>query len=82
MKIELFSTDCTNCRRLEFNLHQALSELGMDVELIKVKDINEMEKRGLMSVPALAINGEVKLVGVVPRVSELRALLEKEAQKT
>ena len=82
MKIELFSTDCTNCKRLEFNLHQALAELEIqDVELVKIRDINEMEKRGLMSVPALAIDGEIKLVGVVPRVSELKALIEKAREK-
>ncbi len=82
MMIELFSTNCTKCKRLEFNLHQALSELGVDAELIKVKDINEMEKRGLKSVPALAIDGEIKLVGVVPRVSDLIKIISEAQQKT
>ena len=82
MRIELFSTDCTKCKRLEFNLQQALSELGIDAELVKIKNIDEMERRGLKSVPALAIDGEIKLVGVVPRVSDLkRILVGKEPQE-
>lgn len=75
MRIELFSTDCVNCKRLEFSLHQALSEANIDAELIKVSSIGEMEKRGLRTVPALAIDGEIVFAGIVPPVGELRKLL-------
>jgi len=75
MKIELFSTNCVKCKRLEFNLQQALSELNLDAEVIKITNIDEMEKRGLKGVPALAIDGDIKMVGIVPRVSDLRDLL-------
>ena len=75
MRIELFSTGCVNCRRLEFNLQQALSELGFEPEVIRITDIAEMEGRGLRSVPALAIDGEIVFAGIVPPVGELRALL-------
>ena len=72
MKVELFSTDCVKCKRLEFSLHQALSEAKIDAELIKISDIKEMERRGLMTVPALAIDGKIIFAGIVPPVSELR----------
>jgi small redox-active disulfide protein 2 len=75
VKIELFSTDCVKCKRLEFSLHQALSEAGIEAELLKVSDIKEMEKRGLRTVPALAIDGEIIFAGIVPPVSELRKIL-------
>lgn len=81
MRIELFSTDCVKCRRLEFNLQQALGESGVEGEVVKVKDIDEMQRRGIRSIPALAIDGVVKFVGVVPRVEELRELIIESARK-
>jgi small redox-active disulfide protein 2 len=81
MKIELFSTDCVKCKRLEFSLHQALAETGIDAELIKVSDIKEMEGRGLRTVPALAIDGEIVFAGIVPPVSELKRVLRGERPK-
>lgn len=80
MKIELFSTDCVKCKRLEFSLHQALSEADIDADLFKVSDIKEMEKRGLRTVPAMAIDGEIIFAGIVPPVSELRKLLLERAR--
>lgn len=79
MRLELFSTDCVKCKRLEFSLHQALAEAGIDAELVKISSIAEMERRGLRTVPALAIDGEIVLTGVVPPVAELRRLLTKRA---
>lgn len=81
MKLELFSTDCVKCKRLEFSLHQALAESGLDAELVKVSNIQEMESRGLMTVPALAIDGEIIFAGIVPPVGELRKLLMERAKK-
>ena len=75
MKIEVFSTNCVKCRRLMFNLQQALGEVGVEAEVVKITNIDEMERRGIKSVPALAIDGEIKMVGIVPRVSDLRDLI-------
>jgi len=75
VKIEVFSTNCVKCRRLMFNLQQALGEVGVEAEVVKITNIDEMERRGIKSVPALAIDGEIKMVGIVPRVSDLRDLI-------
>jgi len=56
-------------------LQQAIGELGIEVDLKKISDIAEMERRGIKSVPALAIDGEVKIIGLVPRVSDLKELI-------
>jgi predicted thioredoxin/glutaredoxin len=58
-----------------FNLQQALGEVGVEAEVVKITNIDEMERRGIKSVPALAIDGEIKMVGIVPRVSDLRDLI-------
>ena len=75
VKIEVFSTNCVKCRRLMFNLQQALGEVGVEAEVVTITNIDEMERRGIKSVPALAIDGEIKMVGIVPRVSDLRDLI-------
>jgi small redox-active disulfide protein 2 len=75
MQIEIFSTNCVKCRRLEFNLQQAITELGIEAVVTKVSDIAEMERRGIKSVPALAIDGEIRIIGLVPRVSDLKELI-------
>lgn len=74
-KIEIFTTNCVKCRRLEFNLQQALAEVGVEAEVVKITNIDEMERRGIKGVPALAIDGNIKMVGIIPRVSDLRDLI-------
>ena len=58
-----------------FNLQQALGEVGVEAEVVTITNIDEMEHRGIKSVPALAIDGEIIMVGIVPRVSDLRDLI-------
>jgi len=75
MKIEVLGTGCKNCNALEKATGEALTELGMDVPIEKVTDYGEIISYGVMSTPALAINGEVKTVGRVPSVRELAEIL-------
>jgi len=75
MLIEIFSTNCVRCRRLEFNLQQAITELGIEVEVKKVSDIPEMERRGIRNIPGLAIDGDVITVGQVLRVCDIKELI-------
>jgi len=75
MKIEVLGPGCKNCESLERATHEALSQLGMDVPVDKITDYGEIVAYGVMSTPALAINGEVKTVGRVPSVGEISELL-------
>lgn len=75
MKIEALVIGCAKCKRLERNVEQALKELGLDIEIITITDIEEMKKRGVMRVPVLFIDGEVKSVGGVPGVDEIKAMI-------
>lgn len=75
MKIEVYVIGCAKCKRLERNLEQALRELGREDELIRLEDIEEIKRRGVMRAPVLFIDGEVKSVGIVPGVDELKAIL-------
>jgi small redox-active disulfide protein 2 len=75
MKIEVLGTGCKNCNALEAATHQALEQLGMDVPIDKITDYGEIVTYGVMSTPALAIDGEVKTAGRVPSVREIADLL-------
>lgn len=65
MKIQILGSGCTKCKLLEDHARAAVAELGLDAEVVKVSDIDEIMEMGVMMTPALAIDGEVKSVGKV-----------------
>jgi small redox-active disulfide protein 2 len=75
MKIQILGTGCPKCKKLAENAEAAAQELGLDFELEKVTDINKIMKFGVMMTPALAIDGDVKTVGKVPTVEEIKSIL-------
>jgi len=76
MKIEILGTGCPKCETVAKNVQSAVRELGIQVEVVKVTDIGEIAARGVMLTPALAIDGDIKAVGKVPTVEEIRAWLK------
>ena len=75
MKIEILGTGCPKCKKLAENTETAAKDLGIEYEIEKVTDINEIMKFGVMVTPALAVDGQVKLAGKVPSVEEVKNLL-------
>jgi small redox-active disulfide protein 2 len=75
-KIQVFGPGCTNCERLEQRTRQAVVELGLDCEVEKVSDINQIAAMGILRTPALTIDGNIILSGKVPDVSKLQDLLK------
>jgi small redox-active disulfide protein 2 len=74
MKIEILGTGCPKCEALKQNVETAVQELGLGAEILKVTDIVEIANRGVMMTPALSVDGEVKLVGKLATVAELKTL--------
>ena len=77
MKLEVLGTGCAKCKALTFNTEAAVKALGIEAEVAKVEDIPTIMKYGVMSTPALVIDGRVALTGSVPSIDELKALLGK-----
>lgn len=75
MKISILGTGCPKCERLFENAAQAAAELGIDHQIEKITDIRDIAAHGVMLTPALALDGEVVLVGKTPDVGELKELL-------
>jgi small redox-active disulfide protein 2 len=57
------------------NAEEAAKSLGIECEIEKVTDINEIMAFGVMVTPALVIDGQVKAVGKVPTVDEIKKIL-------
>jgi len=75
VKIEVLGTGCAKCRRMLANVQDAVKELGVPAEIVKVEDITEIMNRGVMLTPALIVDGEARVVGRVPRVDEVKEIL-------
>ena len=75
MKIEVLGSGCKNCNALETATEEALERLGIDEEVLKVTDYGQIAAYGVMSTPALAIDGDVKTTGRVPTVDEIADLV-------
>jgi len=75
IKLEVFGIGCPKCQATEKNAAEALRQLGLEGEVKMVKDQVEIIKKGIISTPALAINGEVKAMGRIPPVREIVAWL-------
>ena len=75
-KIEVLGPGCPKCRRLEELTRQAAREMGLDCEIIKVTDINKITAMGVMLTPALAVDGKVKVVGKVPSIEDIKAMIQ------
>lgn len=76
-KIQILGTGCPKCQQLTRAAQAAADELGLEYELEKVGDINDIIAFGVMMTPALAVDGEIKVVGKVPSAAELKAMMEK-----
>ncbi|MFC1675522.1 thioredoxin family protein [Planctomycetota bacterium] len=74
-KIQVLGTGCPKCKKLAENTEAAAKALGLEYEIEKVTDINEIMKFGVMMTPALAVDGQVKIVGKVPTPGDIEKLI-------
>ena len=75
MKIEVLGTGCSKCKTLYENAKKAVEESGKDAEIIKVEEIPKIMAYGVMSTPALVIDGQVKFSGKVASIGEIMGML-------
>jgi small redox-active disulfide protein 2 len=73
--IQVLGPGCAKCAKLKENAEAAVQQSGVEATVEKITDINVITGFGVMMTPALAIDGEVKIVGKVPSTDEIKALL-------
>lgn len=73
--IQILGTGCAKCDKLKQNAEEAIAQSDMEAMVEKITDINVITSFGVMMTPALAIDGEVKLVGKIASPEEIQGLL-------
>jgi small redox-active disulfide protein 2 len=74
-KLQILGTGCPKCKKLAENTEAAAKALGIEYDMVKVTDINEIMKFGVMMTPALVVDGQVKVVGKVPSPDEIKKMM-------
>ncbi len=75
-RIHVLGTGCPKCKQLAANAEQAATELGIEYELEKVTDINDIMAFGVMMTPGIAVDGEVKATGKVLAAEQIKPWLQ------
>lgn len=73
--IKILGPGCAKCKTMYNNTLEAVKQLGIDAEVTKVEDIEEMMKYNILTTPVLIIDEEIKVKGKVADVSEIKQLL-------
>lgn len=76
MKIEVLGPGCAKCEAAEKNVEEAVRDLGLDAQIKKVTDIKEIASYGVLGTPAVVVDGQVRVVGKVPMVEEIKEWLQ------
>ncbi len=76
MKIQILGVGCPKCKALVENVEKAVKQTGVDAEVEKISDLTEITKLGVMMMPGLAIDGEVKSSGKLLSTDEIARLLK------
>jgi len=75
MEIKILGTGCSKCKTLEKLTREVIEQNGVDATVTKVEDIMEIMKYGIMSTPALVVDGNVVIKGRVPSSQEIKTAL-------
>ncbi len=74
-KLQILGSGCPKCKKLTENAEAAAQALGIDYEVEKVTELDDILSFGVMSTPALVVDGELKVMGKVPSVEALKAMI-------
>ncbi len=74
-KLQILGTGCPKCHKTAEVVEEVAESLGIEYELQKITDVKEITKFGVMMTPALAVDGEIKVVGKVPSADEVKKIL-------
>ncbi|MDZ7634409.1 MAG: thioredoxin family protein [Bacteroidales bacterium] len=75
MEIKILGPGCPKCKTLEKLTNEVVAQNGIDATVTKVEDIVAIMNYGVMTTPALVVNGKIVLKGRVPSAEELKKLL-------
>jgi len=75
LTIKVLGSGCANCKRLEQIAHKVVTDMGVEAEVIKVTDYNDIMAYNVLSTPGLVINEKVVSTGRIPAPAEVTTWL-------
>jgi len=72
MKIEILGVGCAKCHKLEEIVREVATKEGINADISKVEDFKKIMNYGVMTTPALVIDGEVKIAGKIPSIDQIK----------
>ena len=75
MIIKVLGSGCANCKKLEAYVKEAVQQLGIEAVIEKVEDLQVIMAYGVMKTPALVVNEQVKVMGRVPSIEDIKKYL-------
>jgi small redox-active disulfide protein 2 len=76
MKIEILGDGCTRCDQLYEEVTGALKECSKEAEIVRSMNPEELSSYGVLSMPALVIDGVVRATGRIPKTEEIKKWIE------
>lgn len=70
--VTVYGPGCAKCKQTEELVRRVVAENGVEAQVVKVSDIKDMITAGIMSTPAVAVDGVVKSAGRVPSADEVK----------
>ena len=77
MEIKVLGPGCAKCQKTEEVVKEAVAESGAQADVEKVTDIMKIAGYGVMTTPAVVVDGEVKSVGKIPSKEDIISWIEK-----
>jgi small redox-active disulfide protein 2 len=75
-QIKVLGPGCPKCKTTFHNAEAAVQQLGIEVELIKIEDIEEMMRYNVLTTPVLMIDDVVKVKGRIAQIDEIKEFLK------
>jgi small redox-active disulfide protein 2 len=75
LNIKVLGSGCANCKKLEALTREAVSEMGIEAEIVKVTESPEIMKYNILSTPGLVVNEKVASAGRIPSKAEITTFL-------
>ncbi len=72
MKIEILGVGCAKCHKLEQLVREVAKKEGINAEISKVEDYKKIMNYGVMTTPALVVDGVVKVAGKIPSEEQIK----------
>ena len=75
MEIKILGPGCPKCHQVEKFVREVVTEENVEANVEKVTDLMEIARYGVFGTPAVVVNGNVKSVGKIPSVEEIKKWL-------